>query len=503
VFTTDDIAADLPAPRDDEPESLRRDIVDELADHLQCALHRELHVPAPCAASGGREAAESDPATAARRRVLFRFGNPAALARRLWWEAMKERVMTQRITVAALVLLAAMSVGMFVLMWEGLATSRDLAAEAQAANRELLAEMRALLAARPSEPPANAEPAEWNNLKVKVVWDTEDGPPAEGVSVLLTPASENTKGIPSTEEVSRSDGVIDFGLVLYGSYELRVLTPYSERHTRPIAVRPGQDKHEVVVCPSEAQPDADVRVRVVWPEGAGIPEDALGTLWCRCTFRALGRRVADRPWFQLNPDGSLDGEVTLLVNGSGAALAVDRTWQVATIRGRTPGTTSRLAAPQDIGLAATRRLAAGDWRLDELHVGTESDKDGRRMFDVHTVRELRSQRDAWEGPSVFSTLPNAGTDAWDIRPTETIVRQSLLLQLDTESQSADLGAAARRSFSLLDVDQDEMISAQEWRASRRIRLAFERAGIDVSGSMSAEEFVRHFVATMGRPESNE
>jgi Ca2+-binding EF-hand superfamily protein len=125
------------------------------------------------------------------------------------------------------------------------------------------------------------------------------------------------------------------------------------------------------------------------------------------------------------------------------------------------------------------------------------------MFDVHTVRELRSQRDAWEGPSVFSTLPNAGTDAWDIRPTETIVRQSLLLQLDTESQSADLGAAARRSFSLLDVDQDEMISAQEWRASRRIRLAFERAGIDVSGSMSAEEFVRHFVATMGRPESNE
>jgi hypothetical protein len=83
MFRPDDIAADLPAPRDDEPESLRRDIVDELSDHLHCALHRELHVPAQTA-SGGREAAESDPATAAHRRVLSRFGNPAALARRLW-----------------------------------------------------------------------------------------------------------------------------------------------------------------------------------------------------------------------------------------------------------------------------------------------------------------------------------------------------------------------------------------------------------------------------------
>ena len=32
----------LPPPRDDEPASLRQDIIDELADHLACAYNREL-----------------------------------------------------------------------------------------------------------------------------------------------------------------------------------------------------------------------------------------------------------------------------------------------------------------------------------------------------------------------------------------------------------------------------------------------------------------------------
>ena len=38
----DDLAAELPPPRDDEPESLRQDIIDELTDHLHCAMQREL-----------------------------------------------------------------------------------------------------------------------------------------------------------------------------------------------------------------------------------------------------------------------------------------------------------------------------------------------------------------------------------------------------------------------------------------------------------------------------
>ena len=63
--------------------------MDELADHLACAYRRELLRGA-------------DPATA-RQRVLERFGDPAAVARRLWLDAMRGRIMSQRILVVCCV----------------------------------------------------------------------------------------------------------------------------------------------------------------------------------------------------------------------------------------------------------------------------------------------------------------------------------------------------------------------------------------------------------------
>ena len=83
----DELANELPAPRDDEPASLRQDIVDELADHLQCARGRERN-------------RTGDDATA-EKNVLERFGNPAKVAYRLWFDGMKERIMGQRITLVA------------------------------------------------------------------------------------------------------------------------------------------------------------------------------------------------------------------------------------------------------------------------------------------------------------------------------------------------------------------------------------------------------------------
>ena len=76
----DGLSTELPAPRDDEPDGLRNDILDELADHLVCAYRREL--------LRGADAAT------ARQRVLERFGDPAALARRLWFDSMKGKIMS-------------------------------------------------------------------------------------------------------------------------------------------------------------------------------------------------------------------------------------------------------------------------------------------------------------------------------------------------------------------------------------------------------------------------
>src|SRR5271165_7509364 len=109
----DGLSAELPAPRDDEPGGLRDDILDELADHLACAYRREL--------LRGADAAT------AHQRVLDRFGDPAAVARRLWLDAMKGKIMSQRILVACCVLLTLISLSLAGLLWTQAVRSREMA----------------------------------------------------------------------------------------------------------------------------------------------------------------------------------------------------------------------------------------------------------------------------------------------------------------------------------------------------------------------------------------
>ncbi|HET6423097.1 MAG TPA: hypothetical protein VFG20_05400 [Planctomycetaceae bacterium] len=78
-----DVVADLPAPLDDEPPSVRQDIADELADHLACAYRRELLKTAD--------------ARTAQQRVLDRFGNPQRIASQLWFQALWGRIMLNRL----------------------------------------------------------------------------------------------------------------------------------------------------------------------------------------------------------------------------------------------------------------------------------------------------------------------------------------------------------------------------------------------------------------------
>jgi len=129
----DGLAAELPAPRDDEPGGLRDDILDELADHLACAYRREL--------LRGADAAT------ARQRVLERFGDPAALTRRLWFDAMKGKIMAQRILVVCCILLTVISLSLAFVTWNQAVHAQRLAAleafHAQRAAAEAKAEMEA------------------------------------------------------------------------------------------------------------------------------------------------------------------------------------------------------------------------------------------------------------------------------------------------------------------------------------------------------------------------
>lgn len=220
-----DLLADLPEPSDDEPPSLRADIADELADHLQCAFRREV--------------IKDGDAAAAQRRALDRFGDPKQLARRLWRQAMWSRIMRQRIVSGLqwMVAVTAMLISGAV-FWQ----QSQLLAELRRARQEDAAERQALTdkldrlelptataggpVARSSDPipaspydssaapvgseplpgayasmpqsvlgaPYGAPPAGQSSLSedgpvvlaLSFVQETEDGPPVSPQSVILT-----------------------------------------------------------------------------------------------------------------------------------------------------------------------------------------------------------------------------------------------------------------------------------------------------------------------------
>ena len=143
----DVLFTDFPAPRDDEQGGLRDDILDELADHLACSYRRELMRGA-------------DTATA-RQRVLERFGDPAALARRLWFDAKKAKIMAMSKSVNS-----------------------------------------------PRSP-------DWIPVSFELTQDTPDGPAAVGVQASLGRGNQGS----AIQRVSDDKGAIDFGVVQPGDWE--------------------------------------------------------------------------------------------------------------------------------------------------------------------------------------------------------------------------------------------------------------------------------------------
>lgn len=145
---SENIAESLPEPRDDDSVSLRQDIADELADHLQSALARRLVT-----------AADIDRAQA---QVLDKFGDPHQIARQLWWDALREKIMSQRVMLALTALLAVVTLTALALIWRVVERSQAatlaMIEQAQKANEALLARMAAL----PTENAAGAKsvPAE-------------------------------------------------------------------------------------------------------------------------------------------------------------------------------------------------------------------------------------------------------------------------------------------------------------------------------------------------------
>lgn len=327
----DDITANLPPPRDDEPESLRRDIFDELADHLACALDRERQ---------RQSALPADLSGPPDQRVLQRFGNPAQVAMRLWWDAMSEKIMTQRILVGftavltlACCLAVAFSIQMVTRQQQAMAAmTRAMMAEAAAKEQQrlqleqMLADNRAsaeklvaqaeagtklaqqgLTEARAAQQDLMtrlkqletkaAEPADWNPAEIQLVLGTEDGPPAAGFEVRMTIEADGA-GVPPLNGKSDAQGAIRFERVRYGVYTLTCIAPWGERSVRSVSLQPGEAFREKIVCPPQAPEVYSGLVRLE------LPDDLRDRpLYFSLNLGMAFRRFGDGRWSTRNLPG--------------------------------------------------------------------------------------------------------------------------------------------------------------------------------------------------------
>jgi hypothetical protein len=251
----DALSAEMPAPRDDEPAGLRRDILDELADHLACSYNREL--------LRGANPGE------ARRRAIERFGDPAAVARRLWLDAMRGKIMAHRVLIATCLVVVAACLGLMGLIWvqsnraaavAALANERLAAvlAQSQASNEEMLRQLRAMM--------KDAESSKsniWVPLKFKLTLEKPDGPPAVGYRIHLGRGLGGSMGQGVMLRSADATGMADFGVVQPGDWEFRI-DSFPWQVTGSLNVLPSTPIVRSIVCPESGR--APVRVRIGWPK---------------------------------------------------------------------------------------------------------------------------------------------------------------------------------------------------------------------------------------------
>ncbi len=277
-----DFAAELPDPRDDEPADLRRDIADELADHLNCAVARERLL-----AGGGRD---EDVLSAA----LENFGDPAAVARRLWWDAMKEKIMAQRFISGLALVASAASLLCAVLMWQVIQNNREAQAALLASQRDMMQAMIDELknsADRSTLPAAESE--SWQLLRVNLV--DEAGNPVIGTVRLSGNTGGQAGGIQQRIATDQG-GIADFGKLPLGPYSLQVES--SGECVGPLSIvhGPGRSSDHSIVCPGVAVDMVPLQFSITPPE-----ELKTCQLYYVVQISRVGREVGGEAWRPRRP----------------------------------------------------------------------------------------------------------------------------------------------------------------------------------------------------------
>ncbi|QDV52482.1 DUF1700 domain-containing protein [Gimesia fumaroli] len=246
---------DFPPKRDDEPSSLRQDIIDELTDHFACALNREL-------------LKNSDEQTA-KQRVLNQFGDPIKIARQLWLDAMQEKMMSQRILTGISTVMAVCCIAVVGIAW-------TMMQESRAFNLQMLEQFK-----QAQERSSVEASGDLHEIQFQLVQDGSKDEPAVGFEGTLAKYESNNV-IFTVDAVSDEMGLLDFGKLPWGEYVLNLKAPWGGTHQpEQITTIPGRKYEQTIVCPAGAPKKVEVQFQVNWQN---IPEEDYYLL---CDFRSL------------------------------------------------------------------------------------------------------------------------------------------------------------------------------------------------------------------------
>ena len=134
-------------------------------------------------------------------------------------------------------------------------------AEAEARADEMARQLHDL-----SEAIRHPRSLDWNPVQIKLTEETTDGPPAVGVSVVLTRMFENPPKTLTRD--SDKAGLADFGALQPGKYQYQIDSRSNDGDlstSGELTVQPGTEVNRHVVCPRIPPQRVGVRVRWHWP----------------------------------------------------------------------------------------------------------------------------------------------------------------------------------------------------------------------------------------------
>jgi hypothetical protein len=212
----------------------------------------------------------------ARQRAIERFGDPAAVACRLWFDAMRGKIMTQRVLVISCIVLTLVSLSLAFLLFNQLVDSQRMAARMQVemtAQREQSAALQQQMLrelASMSKAAENPRAPDWIPVRFMLRQERSDGLPAQNVHASLGRGRGGSTKPEAIERNSDAQGIVDFGVIQPGDWEYTLSLPFEQGRPRWSAVGtlnalPGTRIENEIVCPRRPLPHVAVKPRVEWP----------------------------------------------------------------------------------------------------------------------------------------------------------------------------------------------------------------------------------------------